>query len=46
MAVGTQGAVAFLGVVGGIAAVSKLPAMRIEQRVDEAIKKAEGTAST
>ena len=42
MAVGTQGAVAFLGVVGGIAAVSKLSAMRIEQRVDEAIKKAEG----
>lgn len=37
------GSVLSLGaVVGGVAAISTLSAMRIEARVDEAIKKAEG----
>ena len=42
VAVGAGGAAAFLGVVGGVAAISVLSAARIEQRVDDATKKAEG----
>ena len=42
LAIGAGGAAVFLGVVGGVAAISVLSAARIEQRVDEATKKAEG----
>jgi hypothetical protein len=38
----SQSAVSLVGVVGGLAAVSKLSGMRIESRVEEYTKKAEG----